>query len=67
LETDNNSDILIVNSEEEFEEKSRERPDKSIHLFKFSNGNTIWSKSSGPISDINEYLIKRDENSLFID
>ena len=62
--TELGSDILIIfHSEEEFNMKCQEKNhDESIHFLKLSNDNEnlIWQKSSGPISDSNEFIIKKE-------
>jgi hypothetical protein len=64
-------EFIIVHSEEEFNEKCRRNPEmKNIHLLienKLNQNHLLWQKSSGPISKLNESLIRKEEFSLSID
>jgi hypothetical protein len=55
--------IIIVHSEEEFNEKCRQNPDnkKSIHYLISNQNHLLWQKSNGPTSTLNEFLIKNEE------
>ena len=61
------NNLIIVHSEEEFNLKCREiNLKQSIHFLKLSddNQNLIWQKSRGPISDLNDFIIKKEESCL---
>ena len=61
---------IIVHSEEDFNLKCHENNQKeSIHLLKLvnDNQNLIWQKSSGPISDLTDFIIKNEESCLSIE
>jgi ankyrin repeat protein len=61
------NEVIIVHTEEEFNEKCRQNPEKkNIHYSTQSENNQtlLWQKSSGPISKLKKYLIKEDEESI---
>ena len=58
--------LSIVHSKEEFKEKcNSEAPEKSIHYLQVQEGiknqNLLWKKSNGPISDLDEFILKQEE------
>ena len=62
--------FIIVHSEDDFNLKCQENNDKKgIHLLKLvnDNQNLIWQKSRGPISDLNKFIINKDESCLSIE
>jgi ankyrin repeat protein len=61
LEQNKDDDFIIVHSEEEFNEKCRQKHRmKNIHYL-IDSQCLLWQKSSGPISKLNKYLIKNGE------
>jgi hypothetical protein len=65
------SELLIVPTEEEFTEKCRQNPEKkNIHFLiqdKVDKNLLLWQKSSGPVSSLNEFIVRNDEYSLSIE
>jgi hypothetical protein len=59
--------FLIVHTAEEFREKClsyhQSPTSKSIHYLKYDekHQNFVWQRSMGPISSLNEYILKQDE------
>ena len=57
------TNFIIVHSEEDFNLKCQEKnKNVAIHFLKLSsdNPNLIWHKSRGPISDLNDFILKND-------
>lgn len=54
--------FLIVHSKDDFIQKCQLPKEESIHFLKLENenANLLWQKSKGPISDLNEYIVKDD-------
>ncbi|MFN9959447.1 MAG: hypothetical protein ACK55I_40675, partial [bacterium] len=65
LEKEKADDFMIVQTEEEFDEKCLNNPEnKIVHLLieiKDNKSPFLWQKSSGPTSSLDEYLIKNEE------
>ena len=63
------TNYIIVHSEEDYKDAKENNQNDSIHFLKLSsdNKNLIWQKSRGPISDLNQYLTKKEESCLFFD
>jgi hypothetical protein len=69
LDKDVYKEFLVVHTEKDFEEKCKEKSDKSIHFLKDDKENLIllWQKSKGSISDFNKYIIRDEYYCLSID
>jgi ankyrin repeat protein len=71
IEEETKAEFVIVHSEMEYNEKlSRNPQKKNIHFLiesKLNQNHFLWQKSSGPISKLNDYLIKQDECAESID
>jgi ankyrin repeat protein len=63
--------FIIALSKEDFNLKCQENNDKesSIHFLKLSSDNQslFWQKSRGPISDLNDFIIKTEVSCLSIE
>jgi ankyrin repeat protein len=61
-------EFIIVQTEQDFNEKCRQNLDKkNIHFLIESKLNPnffLWQKSSGPVSKLNEFIVKQDEESI---
>ena len=65
-----NENFLIAHTEEDFNIKCQVQPNnKRIHFLKDEKETQflIWQKSNGSISDLNEFLIKRENFCLSVD
>jgi hypothetical protein len=72
IEEEAKAEFVIVHSEMEYIEKLSRNPHqkKNIHFLiesKLNQNHFLWQKSSGPISKLNEYVIKQDECAEYID
>ena len=70
MNKENRKNFIIVHSEDDFILKCKENNQKeSIHFLKLSsdNQNLIWHKSKGNISDLNDFIINKDEYCLYIE
>jgi ankyrin repeat protein len=66
----NKGEFTIVKTDDEYNETCQRYPQKkNIHclMANQNNKNLIWQKSSGPISKLNEFIIRKDEFSLSIE
>jgi hypothetical protein len=54
--------FIIVHTEEEFTEKCRQNPDKIIHYLIEDQNQFKWQKSKGPISTLNEFIIRKERD-----
>ena len=65
------TNFIIVHSEEDFNRKCKDnnQKDSSIHFLKLDdqNQNLIWRKSRGNISDLNDFIINKQESCLTIE
>ncbi len=61
--------FLIVHTEEEFNEKCQKQLEKKIIHFLIPNhrNHLLWQKSNGPISTLNEFIIRKEEDEESID
>jgi replicative DNA helicase len=61
-------EFIIVQTEQDFNEKCRQNPDKKIIHFliesKLNPNLLLWQKSSGPVSKLNGFIVKQDEESI---
>jgi ankyrin repeat protein len=66
-------ELSIVHSKEEFQEKcsSESSKIKSIHYLQAQEGKKshllLWKKSNGPISDLDEFILKQEEFCFLIE
>jgi ankyrin repeat protein len=57
--------FTMVHTEREFNEKCRQNPEmKNVHYLIENQNHFVWQKSSGPVSKLNEFIIKQDEESI---
>jgi hypothetical protein len=64
------NDLIIVHTEEEFNEKCRRNPQiKNVHFLiqdKNNQNQFKWQMSSGPVSNLKNYLIMNTDCEEFI-
>jgi hypothetical protein len=64
-------EFILVQTEVEYNEKCHQNPEKkNIHYLIANQDNQstfLWQKSSGPVSTLDEYLIKQDEEGESIE
>jgi ankyrin repeat protein len=63
---ENKDELIIVHTEEEFNAKCHQNPEKNIHYLQKEGHRLLWQKSSGSISSLNEYFTRKDEFSISI-
>jgi ankyrin repeat protein len=55
-------EFVIVFSDEAFNQKCQEQSnEKSIHYLKYEHQQLIWQKSKGRVSDLNDFIINKEE------
>jgi ankyrin repeat protein len=65
-----NNNLIIVHTDEDFNEECRQNPkEKNIHYLIESkiNRNLLWRNSSGSISSLNEFIVRKEEEVQLID